>query len=501
MTFMRMVGCTCLMCLLAGPLNALETPTHEHLPRWRGFNLLEMFQVHWPNSGRFQEEDFRLISEWGFNFVRLPLDYRFWIVDGDWERIDEVPFQAIDEAVAFGKKYGIHVCLNLHRAPGHTVAQPPEPISLWESEEALRVCALHWRYIAHRYKGIPNERLSFNLLNEPFDVDCEAYAQVVNMLVDAIREEDPDRLIIADGIDWGKTPCDLLIPLKVAQSGRGYQPAFVSHYQASWYQGADRWPTPQWPARLVRGGFLYGPQKADLISPLRILLEIEKPAVLTLTVGDVSSFARLQIAREDTGDILFAEDFPTGPGEGPWKESVYHEKWNGYQCTYDKDVSVELPAGSYALAVTAPEGDWTTLTRIAISRDGNTVDALNVIPKWEEANESIAFRDETGKFQTTTTQDAAWLWEDTFKAWASLKEQGVGVMVGEWGAHNRTPHDVTLRWMEDLLQNFQRAGMGWALWNLRGSIGILNSGREDVEYESMGAHQLDRKMLELLQRY
>ena len=49
--------------------------TPEKLPRWRGFNLLEKFML---SGGRkpFLEEDFRLISKLGFNFVRLPMDYR-----------------------------------------------------------------------------------------------------------------------------------------------------------------------------------------------------------------------------------------------------------------------------------------------------------------------------------------------------------------------------------------------------------------------------------------
>ena len=42
---------------------------------------------------------------------------------------------------------------------------------------------------------------------------------------------------------------------------------------------------------------------------------------------------------------------------------------------------------------------------------------------------------------------------------------------------------------------------GWALWNLRGTFGPLDSGRSDVEYEDMNGHKLDRKMLELLKRY
>lgn len=74
-------------------------------------------------------------------------------------------------------------------------------------------------------------------------------------------------------------------------------------------------------------------------------------------------------------------------------------------------------------------------------------------------------------------------------------------MVGEFGAYNKTPHDVTLRWMEDMLINWKEQDWGWAMWNLRGSLGIIDSKREDVQYESFAGGQLDRKMLTLLQKY
>ena len=75
------------------------------------------------------------------------------------------------------------------------------------------------------------------------------------------------------------------------------------------------------------------------------------------------------------------------------------------------------------------------------------------------------------------------------------------IMVGEFGAFNKTPHAVVLRWLEDWLRNWQQAGWGWALWNFRGSFGILGSDRADVQYEAWEGHKLDRKMLELLQKY
>ena len=131
----------------AGQAAPLPEPTPEKLPAWRGFNLLEKFMKGSSESGPYREDDFRLIAEWGFNFVRLPMDYRFWIKDGDWTQIDEAAFADIDQAVAFGRKYNIHICINFHRAPGYTVARPPEAKSLWTDPEARQVCAMHWAYL------------------------------------------------------------------------------------------------------------------------------------------------------------------------------------------------------------------------------------------------------------------------------------------------------------------------------------------------------------------
>lgn len=333
---------------------AAELPeaSPESLPRWRGFNLQQMFIKGSRGTVPFAEEDFRLISQLGFNFVRLPMDYRLWIENEDWEKIDESAFANIDQAIAYGKAYEIHVCLNFHRAPGYTVARPAEPRDLWTDAEAQRVCAKHWAYFARRYKGIPNRRLSFNLMNEPSDVDSGTYSRVVKILVDAIRAEDPNRLIIADGLDFGVQPCEELIPLKVAQATRGYQPFGLTHYKASWVNGQG-WPVPTWPA-----------------------------------IGE-----------------------------------------NGQK------------------------------------------------------------------------QDRQWLWDHYVVQWEAVKERHVGVMVGEWGVYNKTRHDVALRWMEDCLVNYRRADIGWALWSFRGSFGVLDSGREDVEYEDFQGHKLDRKMLDLLQKY
>jgi len=90
--------------------------------------------------------------------------------------------------------------------------------------------------------------------------------------------------------------------------------------------------------------------------------------------------------------------------------------------------------------------------------------------------------------------------EERIQPWKALEAQGVGVHVGEWGAYSRVPYDVALAWMADCLSLWREAGWGWALWNLRGSFGIVDSRREGAKYEEFQGHQLDRAMLELLQK-
>jgi endoglucanase len=239
----------------ATPAPSLLEPTPAKLPRWRGFNLLEKFIANRQNAP-FLESDFAWMAEWGFNFVRLPMSYRCWSDPRDWRKIDEPVLQEIDQAVAFGQQHGIHVCLNFHRAPGYSVDRSlQEPFNLWTDTEALEACTYHWRHFAARYRSVPNRALSFDLLNEPGlksdatgeFLDDASYVRVVNALVEGIRAESPDRLIIADGLAWGRIPIPALVSLGIAQSTRGYEPIELTHWKARWMHGSDAWPLPTWP--------------------------------------------------------------------------------------------------------------------------------------------------------------------------------------------------------------------------------------------------------------
>ena len=481
----------------------LPPASPEHLPRWRGFNLTDKFHRDGRN-GPFREDDFRFIHELGFNFVRLPMDYRVWIRGDDWNQFNEASLKEIDQAVNWGAQYGIHVCVNFHRAPGYTVASPPEKTSLWTDAETQRVCAKHWAMFARRYYGIPNERLSFNLFNEPANVDSSVYVEVVRKIVAAIRAEDPDRLIISDGLGYGREPILELADLRIAQATRGYTPTDVTHYMASWIAGADQFPLPAWP-RLFANGTLYVPTKAGLQPASKGPLVVEGPfdqqTAFRIHLQLVTSRATLA-ARAD-GNTVWQKSFVCGPGTGEWKQAQRLPEWNIYQNTFDRDYVFQIPARTQRVELSVMDGDWLRLSEVGVRSGGSEEHVLPLRPDWDRQPAQVRYRPTApeGPFVGDVREDREWLKATVMAPWEQAQARRIGVMVGEFGCFNRTPRDVTLRWMEDCLQNWQEAGWGWALWNFRGSFGVLDSGRTDVQYEDFHGHQLDRKMLDLLQRY
>mgnify|MGYP001231086024 FL=1 len=226
------------------------------LPRWRGFNLLGMFLMN--SAGYFEEEDFQMISDLGFDFVRLPLNYTFWIDYDDPFEINESKLEAVDQAIRWGEKYGIHVNISFHRAPGYSVARDRvEPFNLWCDKEALEAFILHWTTFARRYRGISSSRVSFNLVNEPAGVGPGEHAAVMRAAVAAIREIDPERLIILDGLEYGNVPMPDLGDLakeNVAQSCRAYIPMGITHYRATWVDRKRDFPEPTWPGGYAPDG-------------------------------------------------------------------------------------------------------------------------------------------------------------------------------------------------------------------------------------------------------
>lgn len=344
------------------------------LPKWKGFNFLDFFNPD-PTKGRTvtPEKYFKYMQDWGFDFVRIPISYPYYlqfdrsrnIQKEQIRKINEAAVEKIESFVFAAQKYGHHVSLNLHRAPGYCInAGFVEPYNLWKDQEALEDFAWHWEFWSKRFKSHSSKKLSFDLLNEPSwreDMNDqfgkktilpgELYKGVAQKAVQAIREVNPDRLIIADGNEVGTKVTPELIDLKVAQSCRGYAPGIISHYAAPWvFKDSTNLPELKWPGQ----------------------------------VGEQ------YLSRE--------------------------------------------------------------------------------------------------------------MLEEIYAPWIELKNTGIGVHCGECGCYNKTPYAIFLAWFSDVLDILGSNGIGFGLWELSGSFGILNSGRADVDYVNWYGDKLDKRLLNLLQK-
>ena len=235
-----------------GPAPALPDATPKHLPRWRGFNLLNKFMAD--EQKPFEERDFADIAELGFDFVRLPLDYRCWTDPAKPTTLKEPVLKEIDQAVEFGRKHGIHVQINFHRAPGFTVARPARAeVALDRPGDPGRLRPPLGEPSRRGTTACRTTAVSFNLFNEPDDkVKPEDHRRVVERVAGAIRDRDPKRLIVCDGRAWATRPPDELIGLNVAAALHDYNPMPLTHYKASWVNWDESWPEPIWPLQEER---------------------------------------------------------------------------------------------------------------------------------------------------------------------------------------------------------------------------------------------------------
>lgn len=249
-----------------------------------------------PHPETADEKALDFLVNTGFNFVRIPTDYRFWTHGFDYFHPDEAIFAYIDGYLNACRARGLHFSLNLHRAPGYCInANHLERHNLWVDEIAQEAFVSLWQTLATRYKEIPSADLSFDLLNEPPDIGQygltrQNHATLIRRAVETIRAISPQRDIVIDGLEGGSSAMPELADLGVTHSGRGYAPHAISHYQAQWW---PQWRTapenPVWPKLAFNGKVWNQDTLREVYQPWR---EVEAQGV-KIHIGEMGCYNRL----------------------------------------------------------------------------------------------------------------------------------------------------------------------------------------------------------------
>lgn len=150
------------------------------------------------------ESDIQFIRRSGLNSVRIPLHYKFFLSGGE-------GFQVLDPTLDWCRRGGIWVILDMHCAPGgQTGANIDDSWGypwLYESAKDQELICGIWQGIAQRYRDDPIV-IGYDLLNEPiptfpqlrkYDNQLEP---LYRRITKAIREVDPNHVIILEGAKW-----------------------------------------------------------------------------------------------------------------------------------------------------------------------------------------------------------------------------------------------------------------------------------------------------------
>ena len=157
--------------------------------------------------------DIDFIAAQGANTIRLPFHYKLF-TDEDYmgETANQKGFDYIDKVVSWARNNGLYVILDMHDAPGGQTGDNIDdsygyPWLLTSERSQKQFCDI-WKEIAKRYKD-ETAILGYELINEPIahyfeDKDSlNALLQPLHMrAVSAIREADPNHIILLGGPQW-----------------------------------------------------------------------------------------------------------------------------------------------------------------------------------------------------------------------------------------------------------------------------------------------------------
>lgn len=181
-------------------------------------------------------EDFQRIAGWGFDHIRLPVDYP---VLADEERpgiYRSSGFDYLLQAVEWCREAGLRIVLDLHSAPGYRFDAAGQSTLFSESAKQEQFVAL-WGVLAERLHSEP-DLLAFELLNEVVLPESGPWNRLARAALARIRQVDPARLVIIGANRYASA--DQLQDLEiqadphVMYTFHFYEPMLVTHQRAYW---------------------------------------------------------------------------------------------------------------------------------------------------------------------------------------------------------------------------------------------------------------------------
>ena len=204
----------------------------------RGINLSGWFAQVYDPKGYTKEHlqtwttasDLALIKSLGFDHVRLSVNPQL-LMDAGRRGAREEYFGYLDAAMKMILDAGLAVELDMH-------PESDFKARLAKEDDFVEVFTDFWRTVAQRYSSWDQERIFFEILNEPEMRDAYRWYGVEAKIAVAIRQAAPGNTIIAAGARWDdEDDMVFLEPLRdsnVVYVFHFYEPHIFTHQGATW---------------------------------------------------------------------------------------------------------------------------------------------------------------------------------------------------------------------------------------------------------------------------
>ncbi|MBN2441823.1 MAG: cellulase family glycosylhydrolase [Spirochaetales bacterium] len=218
------------------------------------------------------EHDIMIIASWGFDHVRVPVDYIL-LEDEDGNEKDE-GFKILERLAFWCENNGLNMILDLHKTKGYdfSIAGTKERNCLFSSEKLQQRFISLWEKISEHYGE--KRHIAFELLNEVIELEhTKSWNNLIEQSIDAIRAITTDTIIIYGGLQWNsvKTLQFLKKPRhkNIIFTFHFYEPLVFTHQKAYWVPELDTQETVTYPGDMSyykEISKVLGPRAEDILN-------------------------------------------------------------------------------------------------------------------------------------------------------------------------------------------------------------------------------------------
>ena len=500
----------------------LPQPTPQKLPEYRGpgcYSLSAGESLDW------KEEDIRTFSEWGFNYLRVMMEYRL-MFNGDITMVDLSALNKLDQLVSWGMKYNVHIDFQIQDYPGWETEWNTEKneykvdLDIYTNEKHQEQTAAMWELLAERYKGVPNSVLDFSVNHEPLNwtrstaafsgehPSYEAVYKQVKKVIDAVRSADPDRLMFVETGYQADHDIEDNVFTKMFKNDNvvlTVKSMTINEFTYWDFFGKDDITNsgflPEWPMVMH-----YASDWLSKDQSLKINGALDKGTSIEMKFNQVNASGELKVT--DGGKEIYSSKLNI---DSKSIKFTLNEAAEELKFTYYADdglawsqINVTLPE-KYAVSRIYKKdipGSMQDFSEVKTS-------LIEIKPYWKDTADFstvITIKDDCSY---TTNHGSYSLDKNTIlgkaKDWTKLTgELGLAGLTNEIELFNTYGSRDVLQYYGDILSALNEYNISWNATILKNVIDAKNWGRygvKPVTYGSKGQYSLDVELLKLLQSY